>query len=290
MDAHYCYYPVNLEQKKWGIYLTCAGRHTIAPGAPFPEKDHPDEYYFTWKQGRILPEWQILLVADGRGTLEFRHARATVAANTLVALPPGCWHRYRPDKKTGWSTYWIGFGGDLADRLAGTTVFDMNGDWRVLNAASPVKKLFAATVADLLSTGNEHPFSAAAKIPVLLAAIAEEPSRATDDPAAEALVIKAQTYISEHLAETIEYERLAEFFGVPYRSFRYQFVTRAGVPPLQYQLDLRIVRAKSLLASTDWPIMKIGSLLGFNSMWYFSNYFRKRTGKSPSEYRGSRFL
>ena len=92
-------------------------RRRTAPGAEFPSSAHPDEYYFSWENGRILREWQISLIEDGKGMVEFRHKRHSVRKGSLIVLPPGCWHRYRPQKNIGWTTLWIGFGGDLADRL-----------------------------------------------------------------------------------------------------------------------------------------------------------------------------
>ena len=58
-----------------------------------------------------------------------------------------------------------------------------------------------------------------------------------------------------------------------------------GVPPLQYQLGIRLARAKNLLRSSDMPISEIAESLGFNSTWYFSHFFKKQTGTSPAAYR-----
>ena len=110
MNTPFRYYPVTPAQRKWGLYVTCVGHNTTPPGATFPSPEHPDEYYFTWKVGRILHEWQIILLEKGEGVVEFKGKRHNVGAGSLIVLPPGCWHRYRPDPKVGWTSYWIGFG------------------------------------------------------------------------------------------------------------------------------------------------------------------------------------
>ena len=43
--------------------------------------------------------------------------------------------------------------------------------------------------------------------------------------------------------------------------------------------------AAQLLTSTDLPISEIAESLGFISPFYFSNFFKKRTGMTPSTYR-----
>jgi AraC family transcriptional activator of pobA len=39
------------------------------------------------------------------------------------------------------------------------------------------------------------------------------------------------------------------------------------------------------LTSTDLPIASIADSLGFGSQFYFSNFFKKQTGMTPSSYR-----
>lgn len=284
MNASYRYFPVSSAQQAWGLYVTCAGHHTIQPGATFPPTGHPDEYYFTWEKGRTLPEWQLTLLENGAGEIEFAHTRATLAAGSLIVLPPGVWHRYRPNARTGWTTDWIGFGGDLADRLVGGAGFDPRGDVRPLGDADGVRQAFASTVADLLTSAMRTPFAAAACVPGLVAALVEAPN--ARDGGVHA-ILKAQTHIAEHPGEAIDFEALAHSLGLSYRSFRYLFRKEVGLSPLQYQLGRRLVRAKNLLASSDMPVKEIAESLGFGTTWYFSHFFRRHTHLSPAAYRKS---
>lgn len=286
MESPFRYYPVTPVQKKWGLYVTCVGHNATQPGADFPSPEHPDEYYFTWKVGRILHEWQIILIEKGRGIVEFKGDRRKVEAGSLIMLPPGCWHRYKPDPKTGWTTYWIGFGGELADRLIGAAGFSSNGDVRSFKSNVSITQLFAATATDLLASDNRSPFSAAASIPMLAAAFLEAPkgNQTTDGTSASA-ILKAQMHITEHLSETIDFEALAQKVGLTYRSFRYLFTKESGLSPLQYQLERRLARAKNLLASSDMSAKDIAETLGFNSSWYFAHFFQKHTHSAPAAYR-----
>jgi transcriptional regulator GlxA family with amidase domain len=55
--------------------------------------------------------------------------------------------------------------------------------------------------------------------------------------------------------------------------------------PYQYHVQMRLVRAKSLLRSTTIGIREIARSLGFESAFHFTNSFRARTGVSPSQWR-----
>lgn len=286
MNTPFRYYPVTPVQKKWGLYVTCVGHNTTPPGAIFPSPEHPDEYYFTWKIGRTLHEWLIILIEKGRGVVEFKSERCKVEAGSLIMLPPGCWHRYKPDPKTGWTTYWIGFAGELADRLIGAADFSSDGYVRSFKNDVSITQLFAATATDLLASDNRSPFSAAASIPMLASALLEAPKgNQTPDSTSSSAILKAQMHITEHLSETIDFEALAQKVGLTYRSFRYLFTKESGLSPLQYQLERRLARAKNLLASTDMTVKDIAETLGFNSTWYFAHFFQKHAKTSPAAYR-----
>jgi len=287
MNAHFRYYPVTPAQKQWGLYVTCVGHHTTPPGAVFPSPDHPDEYYFTWKAGRILHEWQIILIDRGEGDLEFRNERLRVGVGSLIILPPGSWHRYRPDPRTGWTTRWIGFGGDLADRLIGAGGLSKGGSVKSLDRNGAEAQLFVKTVSDLLAAAIRTPFSAAARIPLLAASVLESSNVKPDSEPLQSPILTAQMYITDHQSETIDFEKLARTTGLSYRSFRYLFARETGTSPLRYQLERRLIRAKNLLASSDMPVKDIAETLGFSSTWYFSHFFKKRIHQSPAAYRAN---
>ncbi len=285
MKSTHRYFPVNDTQRSWGLYATCVGHSVTEPGDTFPSSLHPDEYFFTWDKGRVLHEWQIILIECGRGTVEFRNRRHSAKEGSLIVLPPGCWHRYKPNRKTGWTTLWIGFGGDLATRLAGGAGFGRDGEVREVSHARRFHGLFADTVADILERGKDSVYSTAARIPSLIAALAEERNLESDGTSHQGLVHRAQSHIAEHASEIVDFALLAESLGVPYRTFRYLFSKETGSSPLQYQLDIRLARARNLLKSSDMPIAEIAKSLGFNSTWYFAHFFRQRVHLSAATYR-----
>ena len=285
MVSNHKYFPVNDAQKAWGLYATCAGKSKTDAGDAFPSPMHPDEYYFTWEQGRVLQEWQMILLEGGRGTVEFRRRRHSVKDGSLIVLPPGCWHRYRPSKTTGWTTAWLGFGGELADRMVGGAGFNQEGEVRNMSGAGEFRRLMLDAVADMLARGQENLYSTAARIPSLVAALIEARGADADGAVNAGVIHRAQSHIAAHAAELVDFAALAESLGIPYRTFRYLFAKETGTSPLQYQLDVRLARAKNLLRSTAMPISEIAATLGFKTKWYFSHFFQRRENASPAAYR-----
>lgn len=285
MKSTHRYFPINDALRTWGLYATCAGHSQTEPGDDFPSAAHPDEYFFTWEKGRILHEWQFVLIEQGRGMVEFKGRRHSATEGSLIVLPAGCWHRYRPSKATGWTTLWIGCGGDLASRLIGGIGFNPKGEVRDLSHFPKSLRLFADTIRDLLGRDSDHPYSTMARILSLVTTIIDESSHADASALNANLINRVQSNILEHATEVVNFEALAESLGMPYRTLRYMFKKETGTSLLQYQLDIRLARAKNLLRSTDMQIAEIARTLGFNSTWYFAHFFQQRIHMSAAAYR-----
>ncbi len=114
-DGFFHYLPVSGDAMRWGIYVTGAGRGVISVGQEYPPASHPSLYRLDWRRGRTLPEFQVILIAEGHGVFESAQTGVRrVDPGTLLFLLPDVWHRYRPDVATGWTERWLSFNGELA--------------------------------------------------------------------------------------------------------------------------------------------------------------------------------
>lgn len=78
---------------------------------------------------------------------------------------------------------------------------------------------------------------------------------------------------------------LAEECGISEVYFRQLFKNQFGISPRQYILELRIRKAKQLLASSRLSISQVAEHCGFTNPYHFSRAFRQATQRTPSEYR-----
>ena len=94
-------------------------------------------------------------------------------------------------------------------------------------------------------------------------------------------------YIDLHFKEALSLEQLAEDAHMNKFYLSHAFKREYGVSPINYMISRRIEESKYLLAETDLPMSQIAQLLGFSSLSYFSQVFRRTQNASPMEYRQS---
>jgi AraC family transcriptional regulator len=92
-------------------------------------------------------------------------------------------------------------------------------------------------------------------------------------------------FIDCNLAEPLSLGRLASLCSLSEYHFARMFRESFGLPPHQYLLARRLVRARELLRSTRLPFGDIALDCGFASASHFSNRFRQAIGATPGEYR-----
>ena len=63
------------------------------------------------------------------------------------------------------------------------------------------------------------------------------------------------------------------------------FKSHFQLTPYEYLMKRKMERACSLLQYSSLSIKEIAARLNFSDQYYFSNYFRRRCGVSPREYR-----
>lgn len=94
-----------------------------------------------------------------------------------------------------------------------------------------------------------------------------------------------EQYLDEHFTEDITLQTLSNLTYLNKYYLVHAFKNYKGTSPINYLIEKRISEAKHLLATTNYPIAKIATLVGFSSQSYFSQVFRKEVNMSPNEYR-----
>jgi len=100
------------------------------------------------------------------------------------------------------------------------------------------------------------------------------------------IIESAIARIQNDYAGDLNMKVLAQELGVSYRWFRGTFAAHTGLGPHQYLLELRLVRARNLLAETQFSIKEIAMQSGFEDEHYFSRLFQQKLNLTPSQWRG----
>ena len=282
---HYLTYSPNDEL--WGVVITTVGFQFIPSGSPYPLSKHPENYDFHKQDGRVLNEYQFIYISKGHGQfVSSHHKQTTVKAGDLLILFPGEWHNYYPDEDSGWDEYWVGFRGSYIEQLRSKQFFSIDNPILHIGISNSLIGLYE----DLLRTAENEKSG----YQIMLAGILQHITstimfKHKNQPFHDSYIIEklaaARRIMKEQIEEPISPEIIATQLGLGYSWFRRMFKDYTGVSPAQYQLQLRLIRAKELLTRTALNISEIAYQLHFENAGQFATFFKKREGLTPSEYR-----
>ena len=272
----------------WGLTVSTVGYEEIAPGDPYPTRGHADGYYFNIEKGRVLNEYQLLYNPEGEGVFQSAHCPPTpIKAGDMFLLFPGEWHSYHPLPHTGWKSHWIGFRGkNMDDRVRAG----------FLSPEKPIYHVgYSSVIEELYRTAYQQAVEEAAYSQQVMAGLVnhligkmyalERNIEFNKNQAQVDMINRARMQIRKALESNLTIQQVAEELGVSYSNFRKLFKEYTGLSPATYQQELRLLRAKELLSTTDMTVKEIAYRLNFESPDYFSAKFKAKMGCKPSEAR-----
>ena len=107
-------------------------------------------------------------------------------------------------------------------------------------------------------------------------------------PVRDARILAVLEFLNARYAERITIRQAAELVYLSPSRLSHLFRQTCGMDFSEYLLALRLGVARELLAGTDLAIGEIAVRCGFGDQNHFSAIFRKRTGRTASEYRRDR--
>ncbi len=158
----------------------------------------------------------------------------------------------------------------------------------ILRGGKPVHPAAGLLSARLLNAGEYKTGAQAADyLAAAIAAIRGQRLENTTTSAQE-IVAKVTAYIGEHLSEDISLVRLADHVGINASYLSRVFRRATGETLIGYITALKMDEAYRLLQMPEMRIGQISQTLGFLNPAYFSFFFKKNAGITPSEYRDRR--
>jgi AraC family transcriptional regulator len=122
----------------------------------------------------------------------------------------------------------------------------------------------------------------------LLALRGRPPAPAPRPGLPPAVLRRATEFLYAEMNRNPGLTELATAVGMNVHHFSRLFKRSTGLAPHQYLVNMRLERAKQMLADGRSPIIEIAYEVGYANPSQFSAFFRKRTGLSPTEFRRTR--
>jgi AraC-like DNA-binding protein len=288
MSKNVNYLVTNEEDDLWGLTVTTVGHQKIKENEIYPPETHPAGYFFDADKGRILNEFQLLYITNGKGEFSFgedKHS-ALISEGKMFFLMPGVWHTYKPIEKSGWNEYWIGFKGEIIDKIVAEgfflnrhPVFNIGLNERIVDLY-----MKAIEIANEERAGYQQALSGIV-MHILGLMYYRDKTRNFQDEDLISKINKAKVLMRESVYSSLFAEDIAKTLNISYSGFRRAFKEFTGTSPSKYMMELKLNEAKLLLSTTAQSVKNISYSLNFENPEYFSVFFKKRTGVTPLEYR-----
>lgn len=235
------------------------------------------------------PEYQLGLSFDQGGEYRVRGARHTIPPGTISIMQGGETHapsdRRRLEQSATYTMLYIdpaalfGVARDVADAPVDTPIFSM------------------PTIADhdlaLLICRLQSPAASASRLAqqtLMLQIITRLLTRHADRVlpprpvrSAHPAVARVQEFLHSHYAANVSLDDLAQIADLSRYHLCRVFAREVGVPPHVYQTQVRIQRARLLLARGTPPV-EVARLVGFYDQSHFGQHFKRWVGVTPARY------
>ncbi len=98
------------------------------------------------------------------------------------------------------------------------------------------------------------------------------------------IVEEILSFLNENIGNTLRFSDVANYVNISETTLKTTFSAKMGVGVIRYFNQLKIEKAKRYIREEEYNFTQIASLLGYDSIHYFSRQFKQITGMSPSEY------
>ena len=231
-----------------------------------------------------FPFFAFCLVLRGNGSyVDWESGRRfPLKANTYFLRIPGIVHQIRIDPASRWRECFLNLG---------YNAYPYFRAYHGILPENPVGKFVPddAWIDAYFKLENELEFSPVGSLLELLPAFFHLVSRAVQqteyDDSTRQRIKYACEFLCSDFREKKDIREFCRTHGWGYENFRKKFAEIMGMPPNQYRMKRRHETACALLMQRTLTIADIARELGYCSPQEFAAKFRRRTGKSPSEYR-----
>jgi AraC family transcriptional regulator of arabinose operon len=233
------------------------------------------------------PDWLLMYTLSGAGCIRIQGMEKNTGPGTLWLYEPGSYQDYGTAMKPGhWHFLWVHF--QAPSRLLPLM------DWPIwskgirflqVQAGGRRRELEDAMRRMIRFSGHSGEISD----PLAFLALEEVFLLARPDmlqgSGTDLRVQRAIDHLRLHYKDSFGLGGLARLAGLSVSRFSHLFQLQTGKSPRQFQEEVRMEHAASLLRLSQLPVGEVAAECGYEDALYFSKRFRGCYGKSPREYR-----
>ena len=225
---------------------------------------------------------ELFFITRGHGLFHVREERFPVAINDLVAVNTGVPHTEAGAEGSPMEYVVLGVEGlEALTGAGGWSLIHMTGEQEMVSAC------LRMMTREILEEQAGCAQICRNLLEVILLRLARREDFALSDapPSSNRECGQVRRYIDNHFKENLTLDQLAGLVHVSKYHLSHAFQRSYGTSPISYLISRRIQESRFLLTETDHTLSQIARILGFSSLSYFSQSFRRLEGVSPMEYR-----
>jgi AraC-like DNA-binding protein len=247
---------------------------------------------------------EFMYVISGTCTVETKGDLIAMRKGDLIMLDAGVTHKLSVEKGSPCRMLNVeftfkpcdgifpSFGQLAASDAAFSKLLESRLDTLVLRDSADVHHILKTLVLELdiggSGAGRENMTNLLiSQLLVRVARLAAEDAKNSAERQIHRYVRTAAEYLHQHYDSDIQAKDVAAAVNLHPVYLQRIFKANMNMSITEYLAELRVERAKMLLARTDVPIIEVADYIGLNSRQYFSMLFKKATGMSPAAYRKS---
>ncbi len=98
-------------------------------------------------------------------------------------------------------------------------------------------------------------------------------------------MVSTEVWLQAHFREPVNFEALAKWFGMAWRTFHRRFHKAFRDTPKAYLQKLRLAAVQQVLEVEAIPVDLVAYRVGYDDAAFFRELFKRHTGMTPSAYR-----
>ncbi len=230
-------------------------------------------------------DYLLMYITKGKLYAKVNGKEYTVNQNEAFLYHPNEPQEYRFYKKDSTINYWVHFNGVEMDKIIASLGLNDMHHLKLNNDTFDIEQLFSRLCREFNSKEEFYKQICSGLIIVILSSISRGVLNRKTNNNTNNFVEHILGEFHSEPAKSFVIEDLAEEHSVTVNYLIKAFKKATGVTPAQYIIGIRIKKAKELLLYSDYSLVTISELLGYQNPSYFSRLFKKHVGISPTKFR-----